>query len=48
MFIKVNLFLKAVEVLTGDKKNVSKVNVEDVLKMAKRKVGNEEIQINKN
>ncbi len=44
---KSKFILKAVEVLTGDKKNVSKVNVEDVLKMAKRKVGNKEIQINK-
>lgn len=44
---KSKFILEAIEILTGDKKNVSKVNVEDVLKMAERNVGNKQIQINK-
>ena len=44
---KSKFILKSIELLTGDKKNVSKINVEDILKMAERKVGNKEIQINK-
>ena len=45
--LKSSLILKAIELLTGDRKNVQKINIEDILKMADRKVGNKQIQINK-
>lgn len=45
--LKSSLILNAIELLTGDRKNVQKINIEDILKMADRKVGNKQIQINK-
>ena len=44
---KSSLILNAIELLTGDRNNVQKINIEDILKMADRKVGNKQIQINK-
>ena len=39
--------LKSIEILTGERKNVGKINVEDVVKIAANRVGGKYIQINK-
>lgn len=45
--IKTNLIFKAIEQLKGNTKNVDKVNIDDVIKMCNRNVGNKHIIINK-
>lgn len=39
--------LKSIEILTGERKNVGKINVEDVVKIAANRIGGKYIQINK-
>ena len=45
--IRSSLVLKTIEVLTSERKNVQKINVDDILKMAEKNIGGKQIQINK-
>lgn len=45
--IKTNLIFKAIEQLKGNTKNVEKSNIDDIIRMCNRNVGNKHIMINK-
>ena len=45
--IKQNLVLLTIKNLLGDTKNIEKVNIDDVIKLAQKNVGNKYIKINK-
>ncbi len=46
--IKTNIILQAIEELQGTPRNIEKTNIDDIIKLAKRNVGNKYIKINKN
>ena len=46
--IKQYLVLNAITELTGNARNIEKTNIDDIIKLASRNVGNKYIQINKN
>lgn len=46
--VKQNLILLTIEKLVGNAKNVEKSNVDDIIKLANRNIGNKFIEINKN
>ena len=46
--IKENLILYTIEKLVGDTKNIEKTNVEDIIKLAEKNIGNKYMELNKN
>ena len=47
-YLRKQILLKAIESLLGNTKNIQKVNLDDVIKMAQKNIGCKQIKINKN
>ena len=46
-FVRQNLVLKAIDELVGNRKNISKTNVDDIVKLAENNVGRKYIKVSK-